>query len=158
MSQRRYITDNAIECDYLFFRFRRSQSYDWVKLPSVEIKLRPQAAEFSSFALVDSGSNVTMLMKQQAELLALKPAIRGGKPMTSEITGAGGKFDAEVLVTPELDVMKHGVPFAAFRGRQVYVPRQEDAIPYAILGRDTIFHRFVVSFDDNRQKVIFRRV
>jgi len=158
MSQRKYIADKVIVCDYLFYRFRKRESYDWVKLPSVEIRLRSPAAEFNSFALVDSGSNVTLLMNQQAEILSLKPAIRDGKPMTAEVTGAGGKFLADVFTIPELDAMKRDVPFAIFRGQQVYVPSQEEAIPYAILGRDTIFRRFVISFDDNHQKLIFRRV
>lgn len=152
------LTNKRIECDYLLYRLRDTQSFTWVRLPLVEIKVRSAQAEYGSIGLVDSGSDKTFVQKQEADLLGLKPQMDGDKPLKAEAVGAGGEFPCDVMTLPELQLMKHGKPFCSFRGLSVWVPRTEGVIPYSIIGRDTAFRRFHITFQEGRKKVIFNRV
>jgi hypothetical protein len=151
------LTDKRIICDYLLYRFHKEDSYQWVKLPLVEVKVRSPQAEYGSIALVDSGSDRTFLPREEADLLGLKPQMDGNEPLKADAVGAGGEFPCDIMTLPELQLMKHGRPFCSFRGQSVWVPRNDTAIPYAIVGRDTAFRRFQITFDENRRRVIFAR-
>jgi len=123
----------------------------------VEVKLKSPSAEYGSIGLVDSGSDKTFIQKQEAELLSLQPVMRNGEPLKSSATGAGGTLGCSIMLLPELKLMREGVPFCTFHSLQVWVPDEESAIPYSIIGRDTAFHRFEIAFDEGRKKITFKR-
>lgn len=152
------LTDKIVVCDYLFYRLRGESSFNWVRLPLVEIKVRSPNAEYGTIGLVDSGSDKTFMQKQEADLLGLKPLKWGDELAMGDAVGAGGEFPCDIMKLPELQLMKHGVPFCSFRGLNVWVPRTETAIPYAIIGRDTAFRRFEIAFNEGRKKVTFKRI
>ena len=148
-----------IVCEYLFYKLHGSHSVKWIKIPLVEIRLKSKEAEFGSVALVDSGSDRTFLPRQEAELLGLKPQIgQNGEPVKVEAIGAGGSFPCDVMTLPDLRLMHHGKPFQDFHGLNVWVPNMTEDIPYAILGRDYVFHRYEIAFDEGRRKISFRKV
>jgi hypothetical protein len=157
LPQTRELTDKKVVCEYLFYRLHGKKSYNWVKLPLVEIKLRSAQAEYGSIGLVDSGSDKTFIQKQEADLLGLKSVMRGDEPATGEAIGAGGELPCDIMTLPELQLMKHGMPFCSFRGLSVWVPKREGAIPYSIIGRDTAFRRFEIAFDEGRKRMTFKR-
>lgn len=148
----------VIECPYLHYPWRRKDGVRWVKLPTVETYLRSGEAEFTSFALVDSGAIASFIQKEEADLLGLKPQKdASGKEVTAEAEGAGGEFKCYEVVVPELTVRKNGVPFQSYRGRQVLVPEKAETLPYSILGRDTIFKHFDITFRENNKLIVFKR-
>ena len=147
-----------IVCEYLFYRYRNSDSIRWVKIPLVEVRMKSSAVEYGSVALVDSGSDRTFVSRDEAQLLGLKPRTnRDGTPITSEAIGAGATFVCDIMILPEMWVMRHGEPFQDFHGMTVWVPRSSDDIPYTILGRDYVFKRFEISFHEGRRKIAFKR-
>ncbi len=148
----------VIECPYLYYPWRRKEDTRWVKLPTVETYLRSPEAEFTSFALIDSGAIASFIQKEEADLLGLKPQKdAAGKEVTAEAEGAGGEFKCYETVVQELTVRKNGVPFHSYRGRQVLVPEKAETLPYSILGRDTIFKQFDITFRENNKLVVFKR-
>ena len=151
------LKDRRIVCDYLFYRLYSEKSFMWVKLPLVEIKVRSKEVEYGSIGLVDSGSDKTFIQKQEADLLDLKPQKWGDKTATGDAVGAGGEFPCDIMTLPELQLMKNGRPFCSFRGLTVWVPRTEAAIPYSIMGRDTAFKRFHITFSEGQKRITFSR-
>jgi hypothetical protein len=151
------IKDNRIVCDYLFYQLRGEKSFVWLRYPLVEVRVRSPQAEYGSIGLVDSGSDRTFVQKEEAVLLGLKPLMNGDKPRKETAIGAGGELTCNLMTLPELQLMKHGRPFCSFRGLTVWVPDIESAIPYSIIGRDTAFKRFRITFDEGRRQIIFNR-
>ena len=153
------LPSKVIVCDYLFYRLRASSETRWVKLPLVEIRMKSPSAEHGSVGLVDSGSDRTFVPRQEAELLGLKPqTIAAGVNRSAEALGAGGSFACDIMTLPEMRLMWHGNSFQDFHGLAVWVPRKNGDIPYTIIGRDIVFKRFEISFNENRRKLTFKRI
>ena len=150
----------AIVCKYLYYRDRTAEGeINLVKIPSVTIALKSESAWYKSFALVDSGAYTTFLQKEEADLLGLKNAKDpDGSDSEGEAVGAGGTFKCDIKVIPELTVMDNKErPFYTYRGIRVFVPKDSGRIPYPILGRDTIFRHFHITFREGQKDIVFRR-
>lgn len=157
MPQRLELTGKTIVCEYLYYKFGSSKLTRWIKLPLVELRMKSPTVEYGSIGLVDSGSDKTFVPKEEADLLGLKPLMKGSKPMTGEAVGAGGSFMCEIMILPEMRLMRHGVPFHSFHGLNVWVPQKTGDVPYSIIGRDSIFHGFEITFDEGRKRITFKR-
>jgi|SRR5712692_824969 len=160
MPRNRLKGSNApIVCQYLYYKERHSSGeVRWVKLPVVAIDLKSQRAHYVTVALVDSGAERTFLQKQDAELLELKPLKnQDGTNRSAEALGAGATFTCDIMIVPELRLMKGDDSFHTFRSVQVWVPRDLDKIPISILGRDTVFRHFDITFQEGRKQISFRR-
>lgn len=48
--------------------------------------------------------------------------------------------------------------FEEFENLKIDVPLQAQTLPYMVLGRDSIFKRFIVRFDENAEKITLKRV
>ena len=69
--------------------------------------------------------------------------------------GAGGQFSVESgKVT--IEVLKGLRPFIEFADWEVLVPTTYESIPYAVLGRDSIFAAFNIEFRESEQKMIMK--
>ena len=147
----------SVNCKYLFYRLRsKNGKTKMVRLPIVHVYLKSKAADFDTIALVDSGSDRTLIPREQAGILALNYAKnKEGKILKNETVGAGGTFICNIGMLPQLVLMKNSSPFCTFRDIKVWVPENENVIPYAILGRDSIFKRFSVTFQENRHRILF---
>lgn len=153
------LNSKVIVCDYLYYRLHIKDSVKWVKLPLVEIRMKSPSAEYGSVGLVDSGSDRTFVPREEAELLGLKPqTLADGTKRTTEALGAGGSFACEIMSLPEMRLMRHGAQFQDFHGLPVWVPKKNEDIPYTIIGRDSVFKRFEISFNEPHRKITFRRV
>ncbi len=129
-----------------------------MKLPVVPIDLVSPAAHYITLALVDSGSDRTFLQKQDSEVLQLKLVKeKDGSSRSATAVGAGAAFTCDIMVVPELSLMQKSRPFCTFRSLQVWVPREYDKIPISILGRDSVFRRFDITFQEGRKQLAFRR-
>ena len=52
--------------------------------------------------------------------------------------------------------MSGGKIFSDFRNLMVLVPSRERDLPYVILGRDTVFKRFHITFKENIKKFVIK--
>jgi hypothetical protein len=108
-------------------------------------------------ALVDSGATNTFLPYGIADAIGLIPKNKS-KLKTAMTTGASGKFQTLILPLKRFQVYKDNHVFETFQDLHVYVADNvEDPLPYAVLGRDSIFKRFNVTFNENSRKMIFSK-
>jgi len=106
---------------------------------------------FQTNALIDSGATGTFAPLEFIELLGIP------LPTESELTvGAGGSFNSYRIQLDLIECLKANTPFSSFRNSLVRVPTTYDIIPYVVLGRDTIFTSFDITFRENKQQIIFR--
>lgn len=152
--------NSPIVCKYLYYRdHRASGDLILVKIPSVTVAMRSDGAFYKSFALVDSGSYTTFLQKEDDDLLRLESAKdTAGKDIVGHASGAGGKFECDVKIVPELSIMDNKEKvFHVYRGLQVFVPKEYGHIPYTILGRDTVFRHFHITFREGQKTIAFQK-
>jgi hypothetical protein len=121
------------------------------RVPFLHIRLRTETGSLTTLGLVDSGSTNTFLPTEIGEILGLH--IDPKDKQTS--IGAGGGFDT-VIFKATVELLKGGNPFTTFENWPCMVPINPAAIPYTILGRDTVFARFDVTFRERMQRTILR--
>jgi len=98
---------------------------------------------------VDSGATASIVPLELAAILGLDR----GEPAVA--SGAGGAFDTRVEHI-RIEVLAGGRIAAAFDG-DVHVPIDEGGVPFVILGRDTIFLRFDITFREHQQTMVFQK-
>jgi len=133
--------------NYLSYEYKGKS----IKLPAVHVKLiNPiNNNSFKTFALVDSGATVSFLPWEFVNILNLKIG------ESSSATGAGGEFDTN-LSTILIEVTK--VTSVQYRDEiQIHIPKEIE-LPYAILGRNSIFLYFNILFRENEQDIVFRQI
>ena len=142
----------TIVCKYLAYKLSPSAKSKFVRLPLVHVYLKSDnGTDLYTSALVDSGSTSTFLPAELASILGLKNLV------DSSAVGAGGSFPTSLSKLALLQIWK-GVPFDSFRDVVVNIPQNIGAIPYMVLGRDTIFKHFDITFHENRLKIKFSRL
>jgi len=137
----------AIICRYLAYKMPGTNHF--LRLPMVHVRLVSPQASLSTIGLVDSGSTTTFIPFDLADILSLP------KVKEDSAIGAGGRFKA-FIAKVDISIMKGSSAFATFKDFPAYVPYDPEAIPYVVLGRDSIFRKFDISFRENKQRVIFR--
>jgi predicted aspartyl protease len=105
--------------------------------------------------LVDTGATTTFIPKEIADLLDLIPS--GDNVVHLEASGAGGRFPTTPVTLKRLTLVKNISPFAEFVEVPAMIPDQDDVLPYVILGRDRVFKRFNITFQERRRKFVFDR-
>jgi len=171
-------------CSYLTFtdpRLKRS-----FRLPLVHIRLTHKGKSFRTDALVDSGATGTFLPIELMNILGfnltpvtenpptqpspveaspvLASAVvssvvtaQGSKEEKQQAVGAGGIFGTYKVKIDLIEVLKGRHNFCSLANWMVLVPDKEGAIPHAVLGRDSIFRKFDVTYRENKEEVVFRR-
>jgi len=108
-------------------------------------------------ALVDSGATNTFLPYGLAEAIGLIPRDKS-KLKKATTTGASGKFPTLIIPLKRLQVFKENHVFETFQGLPIYVADNvKDPLPYVVLGRDSIFKRFDIMFNEGSRKMVFNR-
>ncbi len=74
-----------------------------------------------------------------------------------QAVGAGGMFGTYQVKIDKIEVLKGRFPFCSFENWAVLVPDKEGAIPHAVLGRDSIFRKFDVTYRENKEEMVFRK-
>jgi hypothetical protein len=106
---------------------------------------------FQTNALIDSGANGTFIPLEFIDLLGITTLEE------TELTiGAGGNFNSYLIRLDSIDCLKANEVFCSFDNFLVRVPVAYDLIPFIILGRDSIFTSFDITFRENKQQIIFR--
>jgi len=112
-------------------------------------RLKHGDLSLTTIGLVDSGSTTTFVPLELAEILSL--------PIEREdsAVGAGGSFNNTIRKV-DIILLKGNTPFSKILNFPVYVPVEEGRIPYVVLGRDSIFGKFDITFRENKQRFILR--
>ncbi len=146
--------DRSVVCKYLCYTYRRRDGTPHViRLPLVQIYLKSSEMEYHTIALVDTGATATLIPHEFAEALELEY-----EKESHETIGAGGKFNCKMVTLEKLVLLKNVTPFCTYNNVKVLIPEHEGILPYAVLGRDYVFHRFDITFHERRQKITFTKV
>jgi len=137
---------SAITYRYLSYKLPNGST---IHLPLVPVRLSRNGESFSTIALVDSGSTTTFIPFEIAEIFSLPIE------QQEEAIGAGGTFQNTIRKV-DIAILKGNTVIAHFKDFPVYVPLDEGRIPYVVLGRDSIFRKFDVTFRENKQRIILR--
>ena len=118
-----------------------------IRLPMLHIRLSHGNQSLTSIGLIDSGSTSTFVPLELAEILSL--------PVEKQASavGAGGSFNNTIRKV-DITLLKGKTVCAKFRDFPTYVPLEEGRVPYVVLGRDSIFQKFDITFRENQQKFI----
>jgi len=120
-----------------------------IRLPMVPVRLSNGKESVTTISLVDSGSTTTFIPLEFAEILSL-PIEK-----EEEAIGAGGSFK-NTIRRVDISILKGSSTIAQFSNFYVYVPVDEGKVPYVVLGRDSIFRKFDITFRENKERVILR--
>lgn len=119
----------------------------------LNIRLLHQGRSFATVGLVDSGATTTFIPTSMAEILQLNLSAAA-----KDAVGAGGMFRNKDSELETLTLLKgRNSIYDEFQNVKVQVPENPDAIPYVVLGRDTLFRRYDVTFQERNEKVILKR-
>lgn len=148
MSLRR-LQRRAIVCKYLtFFDPNLKSSF---RLPLVHIRIKHGDATIRTDALVDSGATGTFLPLELSEILNITLT-----PNTVNAMGAGGLFPTHHVRIDSIEILKGRTCFCEFRNLMVRIPARRGAIPHVVLGRDSIFRRYDITYREDEENMIFR--
>jgi len=121
------------------------------RLPIIHIRIKHGDMAFQTNALIDSGANGTFIPLEFIDLLGIT------NPEETELTiGAGGTFNSYLLNLDSIECLKANEVFCSFNNFLVRVPSAYDIIPFVIMGRDSIFTSFDITFRENKQLIILR--
>lgn len=123
-----------------------------ILLPLIHVELVSATEHFTTTALLDSGATLSFIPYEMAEILGLIPTT---KPTPIPVSTAGGTSRFFPVRLERLSLLVGGKIFSDFSDVSVLVPtRPEHDLPYVILGRDTIFTRFHVTFKEKVKKFV----
>jgi hypothetical protein len=120
--------------------------------PAVQVRLLGTGLQVRGLALVDTGSNISLIPRGFA--LALGVAIKGG---TSKVSTGGGRtrFDTCAAIIQVLN--EAGELMCVCQGTFRVPQKTKDDIEFVVLGRDMLFGQYdEVAFDERRNVVRFR--
>lgn len=133
---------------------QRYLSYDYhgslIKIPFLNIRLiGPTGNKFQTVALVDSGATVTFIPIEMAQYLKIPLEI------DSSATGAGGDFPT--WITEGIVQILKGTYVLQEMKVEIHVPQEKGKIPYAVLGRNSVFLHYDIIFREREQRMILKR-
>lgn len=122
-----------------------------IAFPLVHVRLNGRRGPLRTVALADSGATATFVPVELAREVGLRlkrgaPAGGGG--------GSFGTFEGKM----SLEVLHEGRVIHRFHRLPVSVPQGGGRIPYMVLGRDSIFRAFTLTFDERKGTLLLRRV
>ncbi len=130
--------------DYSSRRHRISKKLFYRPLIDVDVSGESQCERFT--ALVDSGTELTVMSTQVAQLLDISPV---GKPNVQVLSFGDSKlgFIAQVrIIVPEF-------PSETIVTNVIFSDSVADGVPYDILlGQEDFFRRFLVRFEKHQNK------
>jgi len=137
-------------CKYLSYQ---NKAGNWLRLPLIRVDLRNGDEAMSTVALIDSGATASFIPYEIAvDILGLE-AVQDDVP----VTGAGSTFPNMLMNIYGITIKKGVDAFCQLEDVLVHVPKPPAEIPYCILGRDTIFRLYEITFRENEGKFLLKR-
>ncbi len=135
----------------IHFKYKTVKRPDgsYVRTPSIPITLMGRLGQIDSIALIDSGADISAISEEFAELLGLD--------LDNEIDsayGIGGKVDSietfmTILIEKGHESYNIGLPVKVILGGYDFP---------ILLGRNGFFDKFIISFDESKQRVSLKKV
>jgi hypothetical protein len=139
----------CIFCDYLSFTDPILRSK--FRLPLVNIRIKHNNISFKTVALVDSGATATFMPFDFIGILNLT------QKKEEAAVGAGGIFKVMKEKIDLIEIIKRNKSFCDLRSFEVSFPLSPNSIPYAVLGRDSIFQMYDdVTFREYEKHIMFK--
>ena len=124
------------------------------KLPLVNVRLIHKTRSIKTIALVDSGSTSNFLPHELAEVLQLDLS-----NAPEAVVGAGGNFESISTIVGKCRIIKGKNSIVEeFLNLLLHIPVKVGTLPYMVLGRDSIFRRFDIRFQERNEKLILKRI
>lgn len=123
------------------------------RLPMLHIRLVQGGRSLTTVGLVDSGATTTFIPTDMADILGFDLS---GTP--KDAVGAGGAFGNIPTELERLVLIKgRNSIYDEFQHIKVQIPVNPQAIPYVVLGRDSLFKRYDITFEERNEKVVLKR-
>lgn len=119
-------------------------------LPLIDVKLAGPARTLRMSGLIDSGAESTTIPDGVETSLEL-PITGKGK-----VSGIGGTVDTKIAEV-DMTLLYEGKSILKINDYSVRVLPPSCALFCVILGRDTVFKEFIVTFDERNQEVTLER-
>ncbi len=147
--KRRVNDKRDVRIKYLSFTYKGVPR----RLPMVQVCLTHKGIDIPSTALIDSGATSTFIPLSLAKLLNLEL-----KDPNNNVEGAGGSFSSYLTIVGKLTVLKINRILTDFDNLIVRVPAKDDGVPFVVLGRDSIFRKFDIKFQENLQQLHLQKI
>jgi len=122
-----------------------------ILLPLIQVELVSEKVRFTTTALLDSGSTDTFIPYELADILEVIPE----KRRTISVGTAAGAADFFGAKLKRISLLTGGKTFYDFPNIRVLVPPDASRdLPYVILGRNTIFKTFYITFKEKARKFV----
>lgn len=120
-----------------------------VKTPSIPVTLHGKIMSFDHMALLDSGADVSAMTEEMASLLGLN---MDKKP--EKTRGIGGEIDSietkmKITVNQKHESYTFDIPVNVILGDKDFP---------LLLGRAGFFEKFVITFDESKQRVKLKKI
>jgi hypothetical protein len=99
---------------------------------------------------LDSGATTSFIPHEIADILEVIPE----NPQSQAVETAGGRANFVPATLKKLSLLAGGNIFSEFPNFRVLISSPERDLPYTILGRDTVFKRFHITFKENIRKFV----
>jgi hypothetical protein len=117
--------------------------------PLIKIRLKHHNRSFQTLALIDSGATYSMIPLEFIEILGIElPSI------TAQALGANGPFMLYNVILELLECYSEDVIFCIFENISVKIPTNPNTLPFIVLGRDSLFKRYEITFRENENELI----
>jgi predicted aspartyl protease len=123
-----------------------------ILLPLIHVELVSDTVTFTTIALIDSGATLTFMPYEIADILEVNPhEVRQTVPVET----AGGLSDFVPVSLKRLSLLAGEKIFSDYYNITVLVPPNPSRdLPYVLLGRDSIFNRFHITFEEKIKKFV----
>ena len=137
---------SPITCKYLQYTLKNERM---ILLPLIQVELCSEKEKLNTIGLLDSGATATFITNELASILDLIPE----KLDIQDVSTAGGDASFFPIKIKSLSLLKGGAIFSSFNNLGVLVPSSiKKDLPYVILGRDTVFTRFNIFFNEKHKE------
>lgn len=117
-----------------------------ISMPMVRVMLGHKKYLTTVMALVDSGSPISLIPKYLADIIGIRPTNK-----IDTMGSPGGNFHSNACKINRIALIKNQVVLNEFVNPTIRVPLI-DNMRFAILGRDIIFKKYKIRFEENDQQ------
>lgn len=133
--------------EFPYLRLTKGDKYR----PYIPVLIQYKKGSETALALLDSGADFTLIPRYIASNVGLSLKPNKMQP----ISGVGGSINV-YKTQATLVFCIEDMPEITLKSVPVMVPEQSD-FRYTLLGRDSIFKEFIISFNEYEKKVIFEK-
>ncbi len=117
-----------------------------IYLPMVGVVMSHNDNILTASGLIDSGSNITIVPLRLARLLEIEL-----KEQDDSVMGVGGNVNMHLAKVDSFTIIEEKMTLAKFDDQVVRVSTSKNTSRFIILGRNSIFRRFDIKFQETQK-------